>query len=228
MKVSLVIPVYNEEKYIEKCLMSVKDQEEKPDEVIIVDNNSTDNTILIAKKFGVRILKETKQGITPTRNKGFNNAKYDIIARCDADSILPSDWIKKIKENFKTHNIDALTGLGVVYDLIPGQNISYKPYFDFVKLIQNGKETLWGPNMAIKRSVWNKVKNELCMNDKEVHEDIDLAIHVLKNKGKILRDDSLVVKVSSRRLKYHTLSLLVEYPYRMIKTYKHHSSGKIF
>jgi len=228
MKVSLVIPVYNEEKYIKKCLLSVSKQEEMPDEIIIVDNNSTDKTVKIAKKFPVYILKEPKQGIIPARNKGFNYAKYEIIARCDADSILPVDWIKKIKKNFKNFRIDALTGIGTVYDLVPGQSLSYKIYFDFVKLIQNGKETLWGPNMAIKRSVWNKVKNELCKDDKDVHEDIDLALHVLKNKGKIRRDNNLIVGVSSRRLKYNTLSLIVEYPYRMLKTYKRHSSDKVF
>lgn len=57
MRVSLVIPIYNEEKYIKKCLDSVKCQVEKPDEIIVVDNNSTDNTVNIAKKYNVRLLK---------------------------------------------------------------------------------------------------------------------------------------------------------------------------
>jgi glycosyltransferase involved in cell wall biosynthesis len=223
MKVSLVIPVYNEEKYIKKCLNSVEKQIEKPDETIIVDNNSTDNTVNIVKKYNVRLLKEHKQGITPTRNKGFDNARFDIIARCDADSVLPPDWIKKIKKSFLERDIDAITGPGEVYDLIPRKHLSYKPYFDFVKFIQKGKETLWGPNMALKKSMWNKVKNETCKDDNKVHEDIDLALHILKNKGKIYRDNTLVVKMSARRLKYKTFSLLIEYPYRMIKTYKLHS-----
>ena len=52
MKVSVVIPVYNEEKYIKNCLESLMKQEEKPDEIIVVDNNCTDETINIVKKYG--------------------------------------------------------------------------------------------------------------------------------------------------------------------------------
>ena len=56
MKVSVVIPVYNEEKYIKNCLESLMKQEEKPDEIIVVDNNCTDETINIVKKYnGIKI-----------------------------------------------------------------------------------------------------------------------------------------------------------------------------
>lgn len=53
-------------------------------------------------------------------------------------------------------------------------------YLDFMKLVQNNKETLFGPNMALTKSVWEKVKSDTCIDDTKVHEDVDLAIHILK------------------------------------------------
>jgi len=55
MKVSVVVPAYNEEAYIGNCLESLTNQKVKPDEIIVVNNNSTDATVKIAKRFPVRI-----------------------------------------------------------------------------------------------------------------------------------------------------------------------------
>jgi glycosyltransferase involved in cell wall biosynthesis len=64
MKISIVIPVYNEEKFLPACLKSLFDQVEKPKEVIIVDNNSTDQTVALAKKFRLSSLPKKKTSIT--------------------------------------------------------------------------------------------------------------------------------------------------------------------
>src|SRR5438105_521660 len=117
MQISVVIPVHNEEEYIEQCLKSLMAQEEKPDEIIVVNNNSTDKTAEIVKKFAVTMIHQPVQGITPTRNAGFDAAQYEIIARCDADTILPPDWIKHIKNRFETDSIDALTGTAYFHDV---------------------------------------------------------------------------------------------------------------
>ncbi|HSW98193.1 MAG TPA: glycosyltransferase family A protein [Candidatus Saccharimonadales bacterium] len=106
MKVSVIIPVYNEEAYIHACLESVINQKEPADEIIVVDNNSIDNTPTIAKAFPeVKIVKEAKQGMIPARNKGFNSAKYEIIAKIDADTRVSPDWIQRIKKNFQDESI---------------------------------------------------------------------------------------------------------------------------
>jgi len=119
MKVSVVIPVYNEEKYIENCLNSLMKQEEKPDEIIVVDNNCTDQTIFCVKKYrDIKIIKEKKQGIIAARNAGFNHAQGDIIARCDADAIMPKNWVKKIKNDFaENKKIVAVTPVFQLFDI---------------------------------------------------------------------------------------------------------------
>lgn len=221
MKISIIIPAYNEEKYIKKCLDSLLNQIEKPDEIIIVDNNCTDKTISIVKKYPVKIVVEKKQGMIFARNKGFNIAKADILARCDADSVLPVNWIKKIKENFTSYKIDGLTGPVVFYDLPFKTPIYSIIYLKIMKILQNG-ETLIGPNMAITKKIWQKIKDKVCLNEKKVHEDIDLSLHIKDAGGKIKYDWQLVALASGRRIKNHPQSFFIEYPIRAIKNLYFH------
>lgn len=217
MRVSVVIPIFNEEKYLEKCLESLENQEQKADEIIIVDNNCTDKSIDIAKKYKVRIIKENKQGMICARNTGFNSTSYEVIARCDADVILPPSWIRTIKNNFKDHSVQALTGGFNFYDL--GFNIQslINIYLKIVKFLIGG-EILLGPNMVIRKELWQELKDKVCLDDKKVHEDIDLSLHIIKKGIKIRRDQSLSVDVSARRIKHNPLSFFIEYPVRLVKT----------
>ncbi len=218
MKVSVVIPVYNEEKYIKNCLDSLINQEERPDEIIVVDNNCTDETISIVRKFNdISVIREKNQGMIPSRNTGYNFASGEIIARCDADSLLPSNWIKRIKKDFEDKQTVGFSNSFIFYDL-PIINYSSLPsrlFFSCLKTIF-GFYSLIGPAMAIRKDVWKKVKNEVCLDDKKVHEDIDLSIHIIKY-GNIVLDKNAIVKISGRRIKHNLLSFFVEYPWRLIK-----------
>lgn len=222
MKISIVIPAYNEEKYLESCLESLKNLIEKPYEVIVVDNNSTDKTVKIAKKFDVKVVKEKTQGITPARNSGFNAAKGDIIARIDADTRVQPDWTKRIREHFESD--PKLLGLSgsAYFDKLPS-------FMKFHTWLATGSSRLvhftmrhpamLGFNLALRKKAWELVKDEVCLNDKDVHEDMDLAIHINKH-GKLLFDNTLLVNTSSRRL--GKPKSLIEYPYRYLKTVKKH------
>ncbi|MFH1187027.1 MAG: glycosyltransferase family A protein [Candidatus Levyibacteriota bacterium] len=223
MKVSVVVLAYNEEKYIGKCLQSLMDQEEKPDEIIVVDNNSKDKTVEICKKFPVRIIKEKKQGIIAARNKGFNAALCDIIARCDADVIAPSDWIKKIKKNFRINNIAALGGPIKFYDLPVKTALFSQGYSKLAKRIYKN-HVLMGANMALRKSAWEKIKKELAIKDHHVHEDVDITMQIGKI-GNIGFDKKMVMPTSARRMKKRPHSFFVQYPVRLIKTYRRHSKS---
>lgn len=226
MKISLVIPVYNEEKYIAGCLDSIARQKKAPDEVIIVNNNCTDGTLSIIQRYPfVRVIRETKQGMIAARNAGFNAAVYEVIARCDADTKLPPYWISRIHRNFARYKIDALTGPIMFYDAPIKTSLIARAYLDMMKPLHRGKETLVGPNMIITKEMWEKVKNNVCLNDKQVHEDIDLAYHIHEAGGVIKRDDRLVVYTSSRRIKKNPHSFFGEYPVRFMKTLLYHDKG---
>src|SRR3989339_606661 len=227
VKISLIIPTYNEERYIKNCLISTVTQTRKPDEIIIVDNNSSEITISIAKQFPVRIVQEKKQGMIQARNRGFDEAKGDIIARCDADVHLMPHWIDRIKHDFEENEIDALTGPFIFYDLKLKTTFFTTAYLDIFKPILNGNEVLVGPNMAITKKMWKKVKPYVCLDNKKVHEDIDLAIHINDLGGHIMRDDELIVQVSGRRIRKNPMSFFGEYPLRFIKTLARHKKDII-
>ncbi|MCX6704048.1 MAG: glycosyltransferase family 2 protein [Candidatus Woesebacteria bacterium] len=221
MKVSVVIPAYNEEKFIKKCLVSVVNQIVPADEIIVVNNNCTDRTEAIAEKFGVRIVYEKKQGMTPARNRGFNSARFEIIARCDADTVVPKDWIKKIKNNFEKKRIDALTGPVFFNDsklFKSNSTVAAHLAWKSFKFISNGRKYLIGPNMSLTKDIWEKVKDVVNLDDKKVHEDMDLSLKIAKVHGRIGYDRSLIVGISARRLKKHPESFFLEYPVRIVKT----------
>lgn len=224
MKVSVVIPVYNEEKYIKNCLDSLVKQVEKPDEIIVVDNNSTDRTIEIVKKYrNIRIIKETIQGMTSARNAGFNQVKYEIIVKCDADSTLSSDWIKNIKNDFSRDSSIVAVSMPIKLNDIGLIGQSTIPFYIYMLIptLMTGFYYLIGPGYAIKKAVWSKIKNEICLDDKEVHEDIDISFH-LKKHGKIFHDGKNAVSSSARRIVNNPFSFFGEYIYRFFKMYWNH------
>ncbi len=226
MKVSLVIPAYNEEEYLEDCLRSVFSQTLRPNEVIVVDNNSTDKTPLIAKKFNVILVKERKQGTISARNKGFNIATGDIIARIDADTRLPKKWVEKITFVFqKNSQLIAYSGPTLFEDRKFNQLLAFpeKVFIaSFRKII--GNDLLYGPNMAIRKNAWQKVKKYTCSNDKTVHEDLDLAIHLGQSHlGEIVFNTRFYVRASERRWK--KIAPYFEYPYRYMRTLQHHKQS---
>ncbi len=104
MKCTVIIPAYNEEKNISKVLESLQGQD---CEIILVDDNSTDNTVGIAKNYGCKILKSGKHNISYSRNLGIEHASGDIIVSLDASEVtVPPNFIKEIKKNF--HDCDSL------------------------------------------------------------------------------------------------------------------------
>ena len=219
MKVSVVIPVYNEEKYIKNCLDSLMKQEEKPDEIIVIDNNCTDNTTNVVKKYkNIKVIRERKQGIIAARNAGFDHAQGNIIARCDADTILPVKWVKNIKQHFLEDELIVAISMPILIHDIPGGNkflLLFYLYM-FIPRIIMGLYPLLGPSYAVKKSAWEKIKNEVCFDDNIVHEDIDLSFHI-KKLGKIYHDKKTIVLTSGRRLKHNPLSFFGEYTLRFFK-----------
>jgi glycosyltransferase involved in cell wall biosynthesis len=201
MRISIVIPAYNEQHHLALCLESIKNQIIKPYQVIVVDNNSSDNTAKIAKSFSfVKLLHEDKHGIVFARNTGFDAASGSIIARIDADTIIPPDWIKNIQDIFSTDNIDALSGSVSYYDAPFNSLNAFTDLYFRAKIARKLNKTagyLYGCNMAVTRQAWKSIKHKTC-NNNTVHEDLDLAIHLKKSGFKLIFNKDLRASISIR------------------------------
>jgi glycosyltransferase involved in cell wall biosynthesis len=203
LTLSIVIPVYNEQAYLRGCLDSIASQTVKPAEVIVVDNNSKDNSRSIAASYDfVKVIPEKRQGIEYARNKGFDTAKSDIIGRIDADTHLHADWVKQTILALQGCSAAAVTGDCYFYDF-PFRNIFHSVhkfvYYTLQKWVA-GTEVLWGSNMAIRKTVWNDIaQHKTPMSDKFTHEDIDLTLNLKRHKYKIKHDKKMQATVSLRR-----------------------------
>ncbi len=202
LSLSIIIPVFNEEDYIGECLDAIASQSMAPDEVIIVDNNSSDKTVEIAKSYSfVKIINEKQQGVLFARNKGLNVAKSDYIARIDADTRLPDEWISKAKDVLSDGNCSAITGPHQYYDFPLGNTLMNTENFFLMGAKLLGYNFLFGSNCIIKRDSWNRVQESCCIT-KEMFEDVDLAFHISQMKnGKVCYSHKIWAGASARRVK---------------------------
>lgn len=116
-KISIVIPAYNEEKYIWKCIENITKYAKWVHEIIVIDNASTDSTAEIVKKFdNVKYIYEPKKWLTQARQTWYQNATWDIIAYIDSDSNITESWFAKVEKNFEDKKIGFLSGPYYYYD----------------------------------------------------------------------------------------------------------------
>jgi glycosyltransferase involved in cell wall biosynthesis len=201
MKVSIVIPVYNEEERIAACLAAIGRQTVGPLEVLVVDNNSTDATATIAASFPfVTVLREPRQGVVHARNHGFNHARGDIIGRIDADTLLAPDWVERVSRRFSASAVAALTGRVSYYGLTGARALTAADFRlrSWLAKRLSREVFLHGANMAIRRSVWETLRPDVCQTA-GLHEDLDLAIHANKTGAYVVFDPTIQAAIAWRR-----------------------------
>jgi glycosyltransferase involved in cell wall biosynthesis len=124
----LIIPAFNAEATLESCLKSALALKEDYPllKILVVDNNSTDNTSLIAQQLGVRVLLCPKQGRAAARNFGLNNTDSKFVAFVDSDMILPKNWPQSLQDVFTQESIGAAQAM-----IIPGPGNSFVDRYSF-------------------------------------------------------------------------------------------------
>jgi len=111
----VVIPTLDEAENIADCLKSLQAQTRPADEIIVVDNESKDETVEIARAYGVKVLSFPRPDIRHgslglVRQRGSEEARGDVIVSTDADCTYPSDWLQKIAQHFSANPKLAVLG----------------------------------------------------------------------------------------------------------------------
>jgi glycosyltransferase involved in cell wall biosynthesis len=202
MKISLIIPAYNEEKYIGRCLESVQKYATGLYEIIVINNASTDNTSAIAQSFpGVRVIFEDKKGLTKARQRGFLEAKGDVLAYIDADTYIASSWFDIMQKEFTNHlNTASLSGPYIYYDIPRYQQYMVSLYWNVLGRIAYWitRQMVVGGNFAIRRDVLVKMSG-FDTSIEFYGEDTNIARRA-RLFGKVCFNFKFVINTSGRRL----------------------------
>lgn len=206
---SVVVPAYNEERYIGPCLANLLEQQDDIREIIVVDNNSTDTTAQIVDAIAathpiVRRITESRPGVAFARNAGFDAVTSDIIGRIDADTRVRPGWARTIRDFFAREDTGKVGG-------VSGMSNSYESPYRRLKgwyidrRVKEGTfggerriDNLHGANMAVRRKSWQQVRDAVS-TDPDIHEDLDLALCLREKDIEIAQLTELWVDVSPRR-----------------------------
>src|SRR5688572_2271712 len=101
MRISVIVCAHNEADFIAACLHSLLAQSRPPDEILVINNASTDETGAVASKVpGVRVVDEPRKGLVVARETGRRHAAGDILVYVDADCRAPLTWLRRVEQHF--------------------------------------------------------------------------------------------------------------------------------
>ncbi|MHB1770018.1 MAG: glycosyltransferase family 2 protein [Minisyncoccota bacterium] len=210
MRISLVIPAYNEEQRLPACLRAVERELRRAPcdaEVIVVNNASTDRTGEIARGYSwVRVVDEPRKGLVRARAAGLAAATGELIANVDSDTMLPEGWLTTVLEEFaRDDNLAALSGPFIYYDLPLFQRALVRGFYFFGYLSHLANQhvfhtgaMLQGGNFIVRRTHLERAGG-FDTSIEFYGEDTDVARRISKV-GKVKWTFRLPMYASGRRL----------------------------
>ncbi|MFH2111007.1 MAG: glycosyltransferase family 2 protein [Candidatus Bathyarchaeota archaeon] len=149
MKVSVVIPALNEEEGIERCLRSIRRQDQQA-ELILIDNGSVDRTPEIARQYCDRVLVKPGYSLAEMRDLGAREAEGDIVVTTDADCESPPHWLRELTKPFTDPKVVAVGG---AFRPLNRNQLS-RFYCWMSALVQGTLHLFQGANMAYRRDIY--------------------------------------------------------------------------
>lgn len=196
-KLSIIVPVYNVEKYLPKCLESLIKQTLNDIEIICVNDGSMDNSLAILKEFAsrdsrIRIIDNQHQGVAKTRNTGIEQSTGEYIGFVDSDDYIDIDFFEKLYNSATKSNSDiAIASI-----------LKHKNFFNIYNAKYTKEETAITIQDKIKLCedkkhfffyAWNKIyhsgfikKNNIKFSEGQIYEDVMFAIKALYYSNKII------------------------------------------
>ena len=236
--ISIVIPAYNEATTIRACVVAAIEQTEPADEIIVVDNRSTDATLRILNDLKsefpdaplVVFSQDDEQGLVPTRNFGLDRAMGEVLGRIDADTVLEPTWVEEVRRLFTDPSVGAATGPMIYYDM-PLRRFGARADDTLRRaILKLAREYhfVFGSNMAIRASAWRDIRGVVCRDEAdEFHEDIDISIHLFERNHRVVygpRDGGRDVGTPDRRQPAGVPELRLAIPAH-VRRARHRQSG---
>jgi len=218
MRLSFVIPAYNEEAYLPACLESILAQIKNVPggaEIIVVNNASSDRTREVGLSFpGVTVVDEPRKGLTFARQAGFQACSGELIANVDSDSRLTPGWVDLVLKEFESQkNLVAISGPLVYYDLLPRQRVSVHLFYMIAfmvyvinRYILRAGSMVQGGNFALKRQALESIGG-FNTSISFYGEDTDIARR-MNRVGKVEFTFKMKMFSSARRLKQEGMATI--------------------
>ncbi len=216
LRMSVVIPAFNEADDLGATLTALSQQDFTGRfEVIVVDNNSTDDTATVAERYGARVVHEPHPGVCAARQTGTRAARGDIVVSTDADSVQPPGWLTRLDAQFRAHD-DAVAVAGPCrYQDPPWWAAVFPPLWfaavAAVHRVHGGVFYVTATNLAFRRSAFPGYDTALTLGGDEVD-----FLRRLRRRGPVVWDAENPVLTSSRRMEQglvHTVVVSFGYYY---------------
>lgn len=211
--ISIVIPTFNEEKYLPLCLYSLLNQSVKALEIIVADGGSTDQTVPSAKNKGAKVLVIPNSTVTIARNRGAMDAKGKIIVCADADTIYPTNYLEEIMKDFQRDSrIVCVGGIGEFEKKPWWMYLAWELTYHYCRLINKAFGiTVYIPAycMSYKKDAFEKIggyREYLDFGGDEIN-----ILNRLKKIGKVYFDATLRPHPNNRRSQVGFFSIVIKH-----------------
>lgn len=205
-KISVVIPTFNEEKYVEKLLASLSRQTipREEYEIIVVDGGSRDSTVKVCSRYADKVIMQETPTVGGARNDGVRNAEADLVFTTDADCIATPNLLEKIIRDFKTHP-EVVMVYGVVTPIERNFQNTFLVELNnvFVKILYRFKIYMSiGSSTAFRRKHFMRVRGFPAVG---AGDDYGIQFR-MRRIGRIMLDEKLRVYFSMRRYEKYGFS----------------------
>lgn len=184
--VSIIVPIYNSEKYLNRCIDSLINQTYPYIEILLINDGSIDNSEKICLEYqkndsSVKYIKKVNTGVSDTRNFGINEARGDIICFVDSDDYIENDLVEKMLECMTKYEAD------LVYSTINNKALNNYYLYNknkYIDVLKNNQITGYCWNKLYKKDII--IKNKIKFNKNiQVCEDLLFNIEYLQHTNKI-------------------------------------------
>lgn len=230
--ISVIIPCYNDASLLRRCLDSLAQQDLPPDEVIVVDNGSTDDTAEVATAAGARVVAEPRRGITWATRAGFDAATGDILARTDADVVAPVDYVSRLRATWAAadrapgRRVVGVTGVARFELAGRRGDVASALYLGAYRRSVGsalGHHPLFGTNYSVRADWWRQIRDQIDSADTESHEDMQISFAVRPDETVWFQPD-LTLDMDARALRgtRQTLRRFRRGMHSILRGWRHH------